>query len=60
MTPLRQQMIAALQLRGKGERTQQTSVRSIVPAGGSQTTVRPGDPHEPTALSPLCTRLQNP
>jgi len=27
MTPLRQQMIAALQLSGKGERTQQTSVR---------------------------------
>jgi hypothetical protein len=26
MTPLRQQMIAALQLSGKGERTQQTSV----------------------------------
>ena len=27
MTPLRQQMIAALQLSGKGERTQQASVR---------------------------------
>jgi len=29
MTPLRQQMIAALQLSGKSERTQQTSVREV-------------------------------
>jgi integrase/recombinase XerD len=29
MTPLRQQMIAALQLSGKGERTQQSSVREV-------------------------------
>jgi integrase/recombinase XerD len=29
MTPLRQHMIAALQLRGKGERTQQASVREV-------------------------------
>src|SRR6266568_2253396 len=29
MTPLRQQMIAALQLSGKGERTQQASVREV-------------------------------
>jgi integrase/recombinase XerD len=29
MTPLRQQMIAALQLSGKGERTQQTYVREV-------------------------------
>ena len=29
MTPLRQQMIAALQLSGKGERTQQASVRAV-------------------------------
>src|SRR5713101_8891874 len=29
MTPLRQQMIAALQLRGKGERTQEAYVREV-------------------------------
>ena len=29
MTPLRQQMIAALQLSGKGERTQQAYVREV-------------------------------
>jgi integrase/recombinase XerD len=29
MTPLRQQMIAALQLSGKSERTQQTYVREV-------------------------------
>ena len=29
MTPLRQQMIAALQLSGKGERTQQSYVREV-------------------------------
>src|SRR5712692_6496830 len=29
MTPLRQQMMTALQLSGKGERTQQTSVREV-------------------------------
>src|SRR5713101_1467556 len=29
MTPLRQQMIAALQLSGKGERTQESSVREV-------------------------------
>ena len=29
MTPLRQQMIAALQLSGKGERTQQTYVCEV-------------------------------
>jgi integrase/recombinase XerD len=29
MTPLRQPMIAALQLRGKSERTHQTSVREV-------------------------------
>src|SRR5207249_1814995 len=29
MTPLRQHMIAALQLSGKGERTQQSSVREV-------------------------------
>ena len=29
MTPLRQHMITALQLRGKGERTQQASVREV-------------------------------
>src|SRR6266581_7483183 len=29
MSPLRQQMIAALQLSGKGERTQQASVRAV-------------------------------
>src|SRR5262245_54056050 len=29
MTPLRQQMIAALQLNGKGERTQQAYVREV-------------------------------
>ncbi len=29
MTPLRQHMIAALQLRGKGERTQQSYVREV-------------------------------
>ena len=29
MTPLRQRMIAALQLSGKGERTQQSSVRAV-------------------------------
>jgi len=29
MTPLRQQMIAALQLSGKSERTQQSSVREV-------------------------------
>ena len=29
MTPLRQHLIAARQLRGKGERTQQASVRAV-------------------------------
>jgi len=29
MTPLRQHMIAALQLSGKGERTQESSVREV-------------------------------
>src|SRR5438132_1310331 len=29
MTPLRQQMLAALQLSGKGERTQESSIREV-------------------------------